>query len=535
MELAKIISRKLNHFFESKTGAITGLVASIGAFLALTLTRLSSSSIWFDESYSAYLMRYNWADLTHYTAVDVHPPFYYYLLKLWSSLFGTSPAALRSMSILFGVIALVLLFLLIKKLFSRRSAVITTFLVAVSPLFVRYGIEARMYMVVVCIALAATLVLLRALQSQRQRDYLIYGGLVALGMYTHYFTIVIWLSHWLYRYIYLKQTTGLRRQKLAHAYLSKNWLISHAVAIGLFLPWLPIAYSQFTSLASGYWIPAVTVNTPSDLLASILFYLEGNNANGWFALAAFVLLAIIIKLFRQIYHHSDPAKRLNLSLVTCLALAPPVFLFLLSLYPFKSVFVDRYLLTSAIFAVVIMGLALDQANLTKVNRKLVTMGALLLVGCFVFGISNVYRYGNYNRYSSNASKVTMTGELIQQISRPPLAVAGAPIIAISNYGYYEAAVYETSSNPVYFLMSSIDKKVGSLDMESDNKFNRGIDDINNFTDSHHRIWLIDSTDDDHVNPPVEADASRWHQLQTISVTDPISGANHYKATAYQVD
>ena len=117
---------RLGHFFDSKWGGLLALVASIGAFLALTLTRLTTASIWFDEAYSAYLTRYNFADLTHYTAIDVHPPLYYYLLKGWTSIFGDSVAAYRSLSVVLGVIALVLIYFLVKKLFSRKAASLTT-------------------------------------------------------------------------------------------------------------------------------------------------------------------------------------------------------------------------------------------------------------------------------------------------------------------------------------------------------------------------------------------------------------------------
>ena len=110
MKQVRKILKSCGDFFNSKWGGVVALVAAIGAFLALTLTRLTTASIWFDEAYSAYLTRYNLADLTHYTAIDVHPPLYYYLLKGWTNLFGNSVAAYRSLSVVLGVIALVLIY-----------------------------------------------------------------------------------------------------------------------------------------------------------------------------------------------------------------------------------------------------------------------------------------------------------------------------------------------------------------------------------------------------------------------------------------
>ena len=38
-------------------------------------------SIWYDESYSAYLTHFDFAGIWKYTAADVHPPLYYSCLK----------------------------------------------------------------------------------------------------------------------------------------------------------------------------------------------------------------------------------------------------------------------------------------------------------------------------------------------------------------------------------------------------------------------------------------------------------------------
>ena len=91
------LSKRMTNFLDSKWGGRAMLLLAIVIFLSLTLTRLTASSIWFDESYSAYLTRYNLADLTHYTAIDVHPPLYYYLLKGWTALFGDSVVIYRSL------------------------------------------------------------------------------------------------------------------------------------------------------------------------------------------------------------------------------------------------------------------------------------------------------------------------------------------------------------------------------------------------------------------------------------------------------
>ena len=117
MQRVKNMLSRIQNLSGSRLAGGVILLVSIGIFLALTLTRLTASSIWFDEAFSAYIIRFDWADLTHYTAIDVHPPLYYYLLKLWSLLFGSSLASLRAMSVFLGVVAIILLYFLVFSTF----------------------------------------------------------------------------------------------------------------------------------------------------------------------------------------------------------------------------------------------------------------------------------------------------------------------------------------------------------------------------------------------------------------------------------
>lgn len=526
------LNNKLTQFLDSPVHAGAGLAASIAAFLALTLTRLTSSSIWLDEGFSTLIARRSFGEIFHYTAVDVHPPLYYWLLKIWTSLFGTSDAAFRSMSVFFGIIALVLVYILVKQLFKRQTALLATFFVAISPMFVRYGIEARMYMVVIAICLAATLMLLRAQRTQQMRDYVIYGLLVALGMWTHYFTVVVWLAHWVYRLIYLR-SQRTPRSKLARSFFSKQWLVAHAVAIGLFLPWAPFALHQMSGLAGGFWIPPVTLNTAGDLWGDVLFYLEGGRADGWIAVAGLAVLAIMVYLLYRLWPKLDRTEQLNLRLVLIMAVAPILFLVALSLWPFKSVFIDRYLMTSIVFIYILMTVTIRLARQYHITpRWLPNVATILVLGCFVFGITRVYYYGNYNRNATADNKQTMTKELVKAINEDNHAAA--PIIVNHPYMYFEAFNYATTDHPVYYLKSQVMAddliKIGSLDMLRDDT-SQAINDINKFIKDHSLVWIIGNTNNNEVT--IDGMDQHWRKVKAIGAPDRVSGHTGYWATLYQ--
>lgn len=78
--------------------------------LLLRLPTLESRSLWLDETYSAWFaaapLRELWTSVPLY---ETHPPFYYTLLKGWTTLFGTSEAAMRSLSVLASTLTVLLL------------------------------------------------------------------------------------------------------------------------------------------------------------------------------------------------------------------------------------------------------------------------------------------------------------------------------------------------------------------------------------------------------------------------------------------
>ena len=120
------------------------LVVGGGAIVGMGLSNISRWSIWFDEAFSEHITRHSFFDILRYTAADVHPPLYYWALKLWRMVFGNSELALRSLSLFFLFLTGVAVYIFVKAYFSRRAAIYSLLLLTISPLLFRYGIEARM-------------------------------------------------------------------------------------------------------------------------------------------------------------------------------------------------------------------------------------------------------------------------------------------------------------------------------------------------------------------------------------------------------
>lgn len=501
------------------------IVLGIGvtAFVALAASTLTKFSIWFDEAFGAYLVRFNVFELTRYTAFDVHPPFYYWLLKLWTELFGNTELGLRSMSVFFGILTVVLAFLLALRLFGRKAAYLSLIFLVLSPLFLRYGQEARMYTVLTATVLMATYILVYAQEHAKKRwPWVVYGVLLAVGMLTQYFAALAWLSHWVWRCLIVR-SSGESWRKTWKKFFTKQWVLAHIVAVAVFLPWLPWLLRQFADVqGNGFWIPPVTSATVPDFITNVLLFTDFNGTKGWLALAFYVVIAATVYLSVRVYKQlKDETKKYYL-LVAAMVMTPMVLLIVLSMPPLRPAFVDRYLMATVVFLPLLFGINLAFANCKK-KWLLVAFGAVI-AGMMVVGIYNQMQIGNYNKSTKQSNSTRQLLESIRATSPDATILANTPWI------FYEAIVYEKPNSPVYFAHESTDYKFGSLLMLKENSDHKVMD-VDAFAAEHKTFWLIDTIKSGDLRPRRDS----WRAHESIVINDDISGQPLFKAIKFSAE
>lgn len=468
-------------------GAVDWLMLGGGltAFAAVTMGNISRWSVWFDEAFGIYLIRFSYADVAKYTATDVHPPFYYWLLKLWQSMFGSSEAMLRSLSMAAIMVAMVLLMLFVRRYFGRLAAGASMAMMAVTPLMVRYGEEARMYGVALLIVVSATILLARLSERPSRRGYIGYGVLAALGMWTHYFTVVMWLTHWVWRWW---ASRGGTARQTARAFWTRSWVLAHVVAVGLYAPWLPIMLQQMKNVQNGgFWIGPVTVETPLDFLTSAIAYRSSGDMTGWLALALWLLVALGIFLMSRALRVMHGVQRRYYGLMLMMMTIPMLLLMLLSMPPLRPAFVERYLVPSLPFIGVALGIGVaagwHEARRTGVKWA-ATLAALLFTVVSLTGLVHLYQIGNFNKHTNDPLLIRPLMRQLQAASP-----SGQPVVSQSSWRFYEAHYYQTDTHPVYFEATD-DLTWGSYDMLRHNEYRK----VRNTADFalHHgrRIWYI---------------------------------------------
>jgi 4-amino-4-deoxy-L-arabinose transferase-like glycosyltransferase len=188
----------------------------------LRVQRLDFQPLWGDEGWSFYFTVQPVSDLLALTAIDIHPPLYYLLLKLWLSVAIVSPEAARFFSVIVGTLLIPAVAVLGRRVFDQRVGGVSAFVVTMMPLAVYYAQEVRMYGLVTLLGVLSTYFYVRG------RDGLFFklGYIICsvAALYTMYFAAFFLVAHLLHALIFCRRD------------FSRTVALFVAVGI-LYLPW----------------------------------------------------------------------------------------------------------------------------------------------------------------------------------------------------------------------------------------------------------------------------------------------------------
>src|SRR5437667_4072923 len=115
--------------------------------LSLRLYRIGKENLWNDEWLSL-------KDAAHIGRHNLHRPLFYLVLRPWLS-FSSGDAWVRLPAVFFGVVAIVLLYLLGRRLASSSSALVACLIMAIAVPELDHSQEARMYTMASALTLAS--------------------------------------------------------------------------------------------------------------------------------------------------------------------------------------------------------------------------------------------------------------------------------------------------------------------------------------------------------------------------------------------
>ena len=404
------------------------------AFLFLCFIGLNQSAT-YQESYNLYQTRSDFAGIWNSTVSNAQqPPLYLLVLKTWTHFAGHNVATARVLSSILGAVAIVFAFIWLKYKYGSTVAIVSSFMMAISPVFIHSGQEISSATLLIAIVFAATLFLQLAIDNDIKYWWIIYTVLIVLGMLTSYYAAFAWIAHLIYlATIYHKK---LFRQKFIYIYL---------LPIIMYIPWM---------FASTYGV-STELSMPefANIFTKALLYEQAANASNWLLIP---FLIEVISLIVLAIHFCSKAKMLASLMVT-----PIVIMILLSLPQLKTVFSADNIIYSMVALNMLAGVFLvlfarqSFAKKRKKSKKFwlrhpqIKIAALsvVLITVPIIGISSVYTKGNYNFESGKKSTAAILFENVVTLDRGE----NLSIVTLSRNTYYELSAYESYHHDVHWL------------------------------------------------------------------------------------
>ncbi len=230
------------------------LLIVILASFGWRLHHLDFQSLWRDEVDAVWFALRDLPEtLSMFIATGQNGALYFLSLRPWLSFIGSNEFSLRFPSVWAATLALPVLWQVARRLVNGNQsgvvqsgvvqgnqtantiALVTVLLLASNPYQLWYSQEGKMYAIITCLSLLATLFWLRGVDRGGWRNWLAYLIIVSLAIYFHLLMILIIPLHMLWFVIGWPQA---KRQW-------KGYLLAIA---GLTLPYLPMLWWQWDLL-----------------------------------------------------------------------------------------------------------------------------------------------------------------------------------------------------------------------------------------------------------------------------------------------
>lgn len=426
--------------------------------MAIICFTIRSNDIWYDEVFSMDFASRSFGQIVALTGADVHPPLYYFYLKvviglgrliapgvgavIWGKVASTIPL----------LVLLVLSLTVIRKDFGIGAASFFALLVTVMPNLAAYYVEIRMYAFALMLMTGAYIFANKIVKSADDLDildFVFFALFGILGAYTQYFVCVAVVG--------LYVAVGL------YFLISKKYrkLIPLGICAGAsvicYLPWIPYFANQFGTVSQSYWIEPLTIKSIFGCIKFIYLPSIGLGTKGYIVAGLMIAASLAVLVFFLLGKPSKEALFTGLAGIVTLIFTVLVG-FIVSVLG-RPIFVYRYMIP--ILGIYFLGLSY-MAYETFKDRKVYLY---LVIAVFIIG-------GHYSmssfRYEENLKPAKM--EEAEKV------LAGLPADAqiVTNFDqictlmdYYLPGktiyLYEDETDPIVQLMYGNDGQYISED------------------------------------------------------------------------
>ncbi|MBD8349097.1 MULTISPECIES: glycosyltransferase family 39 protein [unclassified Dysgonomonas] len=361
--------------FTKNISRLATLAFILIGFLSLLYNNFINQTFWYDEAYTIAMMQHSFSDIWKITAMDVHPPLYYFMLKLFTELFGDSLFTMRIFSNL-GIIACYLLGIFpIKRLFGDKVSFTFILLMVLMPINQYLGVEIRMYSWAMFFVLASSIYGYETFQKKMLISYSKMTFFAICAAYTHYYALIAIFSIFLILIIYL-----LRRKKTI-----VRPLLFAIILLLAYIPWIPIFASQVYNVHQSFW---VEIPTSKDILLFCYYFFSPKEPShpytifSIWSMSATLLITLglilsVIVLTVRLHMEDKPNKKLRAASYFILIFISTIIITFAITFIIKPISVPRY--ASCMLGSLVLGISIYGVELYKTKAKPIIIAILVML------------------------------------------------------------------------------------------------------------------------------------------------------------
>ena len=314
---------------------------------------MTSESVWLDEAIQIYNVK-----LINIEFYDYYPSLYKFVLRFIVYL-GINEFWTRLPSVIFGTIAVYIVYLLGKELFNEETGLISSLIFGLSRYNIYFSQEARPYSLLVLTSALSMYFFVRFSKKTKDKKTLLsYFITTLLMIYTHYYAL----------FTVLVQNIFFFKKKVL-----KKWIITQFLLFLSFIPQLIIFYNSF-----------LTLKTENLGQGFIEFTYINRNFSGGILLNILFFTLLIYSLFIL----SRDKKKNELSLMWLWLLIPILIPFFITI--FRPVFISRHIIFCTIPYYMIISYMITKLKKIKKHLVLVIIiFSLIFIGIQIFKYDNI--------------------------------------------------------------------------------------------------------------------------------------------------
>ena len=453
--------------------------AAACGMLVLSARLCFADGIWYDELFTMGLTERSFGELTAFTARDVHPPVYYYFVKMVRGIVqggnGIVIGKLCSLLPLAGLFAYAAT--MVRRRFGWLCAGLFAFGIMAMPSLSQYTVEIRMYTLAMFFVTAAFLHAFEIVcgvgdsGESRKKDWICLAVYGIMAAYTHYFAGAAAAMIYLFLFVFLMIRKASKKEK-------RNWFFCVLASVAAYLPWMAVVIRQMTQVKENYWILPLTWRTFG---SCVKFLMKPPFGSGTFQVAAAVALfaAYTGLMFYGLWKNRKRPEEVFLIAAGTGVLAGVVLFGFAASFLLRPVFIVRYMVPAA--GCFWFSFAFCASSAAK-NRKIFLP---VLAAIFLLGIGD-YRWFR-NDETWRRVRMEEVEEAMGQIAPEDVVITQFnQVQGVTGY-YLENDIYLWNAEPEPLICDIFENKYFSFS---------SADDIKTWMGEGKNIWLIGNKNND---------------------------------------